>query len=71
MSRVTLTPAYGRDYKNKKDVLRDWKEGKDFTIASMMHPYNGKYTSIRDHASLGSVSIRYKNSQEIVVVGGK
>ena len=31
---ITLTPAYGRDYKSKAAVLEDWNAGKDFIIAS-------------------------------------
>jgi hypothetical protein len=27
---LTLTPAYGRDYKSKKAVVQDWEDGKDF-----------------------------------------
>lgn len=29
---VTLTPAYGRDYKSRPAVIADWESGKDFTI---------------------------------------
>lgn len=29
---VTLTPAYGRDYKSRPAVITDWEAGKDFTI---------------------------------------
>lgn len=27
-----LTPAYGRDYKSRKAVLDDFREGKDFVL---------------------------------------
>jgi len=35
LSAVVLNavPAYGRKYKSKEDVLRDWNEGLDFRIA--------------------------------------
>jgi len=26
-----IGPAYGRTYKNEKEVLRDWEAGKDFS----------------------------------------
>lgn len=29
---VTLTPAYGRDYKTKKEFMADFEAGKDFII---------------------------------------
>jgi len=39
---MTLTPAYGRDYKSKKAVLADWEAGKDFIIADIMSKWDGK-----------------------------
>lgn len=30
MKTITLTPAYGRDYKSKAAVLDDWEDNKDF-----------------------------------------
>jgi len=35
---MTLTPAYGRDYKKQSDILKDFNEGKDF-----IHQPSGKY----------------------------
>jgi hypothetical protein len=32
---LTVSPAYGRDYKSKKAVLVDWNDNKDFTIQDM------------------------------------
>ena len=46
--RLTLTPAYGRDYKSAKAAKADWRAGKAFIIASSMHPYDGKPMSIHD-----------------------
>jgi hypothetical protein len=34
MYNVTLTPAYGRDYKSKKAALADIEAGKDFILNS-------------------------------------
>ncbi|MCB1711517.1 MAG: hypothetical protein KDH96_03270 [Candidatus Riesia sp.] len=28
----TLTPAYGRDYKSRKEVIEDWERDKDFVL---------------------------------------
>ena len=39
---MTLTPAYGRDYKSKAAVQADWDGNKDFIIADFGHPYSGK-----------------------------
>lgn len=39
---ITLTPAYGRDYKTSKAVLSDWNENRDFIICCIAHQYDGK-----------------------------
>jgi hypothetical protein len=57
-----LTPAYGRDYKSKAEVLAAWQAGKDFILAT-----TGQYCSIRDlKDSANQVWIRYRNLRMIV-----
>lgn len=41
-SPLWLIPAYGRVYKSKEAVVKDWQAGKDFLIDG------GPYCSIRD-----------------------
>jgi hypothetical protein len=67
---MTLTPAYGRDYKSKKAVLRDWNDGKDFTVSDMFSPYDGKPTNKQDmeQSTETEVLIRYKNLTQIAAV---
>lgn len=39
MSNVLqVVPAYGRDYKSRKEILADWNAGKDFQSSSMFAP---------------------------------
>ena len=59
-----LTPAYGRDYKNKKEVLEDFNLNKDFNT-SMGQPINKD--QIID-MGLHSVNIRYKKLTQVAVV---
>lgn len=33
---ATLAPAYGRVYKSKEEVLKDWNLGKDFQYHEML-----------------------------------
>jgi len=40
---MTLVPAYGRDYKNRKSVKDDWNNNKDFIIADMFSGQDGRY----------------------------
>lgn len=36
MSHVLqVVPAYGRDYKSRKEILADWNAGKDFQASSI------------------------------------
>jgi len=63
---VTLTPAYGRDYKSKKAVLAGWNAGQDFSIATF--PSDGRYMSERDNEHFTSIWIRYNKLERIVQV---
>jgi hypothetical protein len=63
MTTLTVSPAYGRDYRKKGDAEADWTAGKDFRIEGFGH-YAGAYVSSRDMVQLkadgyDSVSIRY------------
>ncbi len=62
---LTLVPAYGRDYKTKAAVLKDWENGKDFKIAG-----GGPYTSVRDMDQFPGdhVCIRYNKLTEVIIV---
>ena len=70
MKTLTLTPAYGRDYKSKKEVLADWNANKDFIIANIMNPYNDKLCNKSDALILEvtHINIRYKNLTQIAVI---
>jgi hypothetical protein len=66
---TTLTPAYGRDYKNKNDVITDFNNNKDFIINDMFSPYNGKSCNKSDIKNVyKSVKIRYNKLQKICIV---
>ena len=66
---LTVLPAYGRDYKSAKAVKAHWAEGKDFVIASIMDPNDGKYINKEDADKAGiTVCIRYKNKTQVVVI---
>jgi hypothetical protein len=55
---MTVTPAYGRDYKSAAKAIADWKDGKDFKLAM-----TGQYCSIRD--GIDDVWIRYDRLTKI------
>jgi hypothetical protein len=60
-SQATLTPAYGRDYKSKKEVLTDFRDGKDFVYN---HFRRVTYCSIRDYGVGQMVKFRYNSSRD-------
>lgn len=66
---MTLTPAYGRNYQSKEQVLQAWNEGKDFIVADPFH--GGKYINKADaeHYAKGEIiTIRYSNNTKCVVL---
>lgn len=63
---ITLTPAYGRDYKSKAAVQADFDAGKDFIIADMFHKYSGKPANKQDLAKeCAEVMVRYDGLRKI------
>lgn len=67
---LTLVPAYGRDYKSKRDLMADWDAGKDFIVQDMMSPYDGKPINKADALAAGvrNVNIRYKRMRSVAVI---
>ena len=65
MNYVTVSGAYGRDYKSAKAAKKDWKDGKDFIIRSVH--VSGTYISNRDCKNT-TVNIRFWNDRKICVV---
>ncbi len=63
--RLTLVPAYGRDYKSKKAVLADLLAGKDFLAVG----YAGEgYTSRDELIGNGAdFNVRYQRQTKVAV----
>ena len=62
---VSAVPAYGRDYKTKKEVLKAWNEGQDFLILDM---FLSGYVNKDDKPKDLVLNIRYKNRTQVCVV---
>lgn len=61
---ITVTPAYGRDYKTQKEAKAAWEAGKDFKDAR-----TGQYCSKRNFEDPDvHVSVRYSNLTKVVNV---
>ena len=64
---MVLTSAYGRKYKTKADVIRDYEQGKDFILNDVTSPWHGKYCSCRDFIGR-RVELRYgKINQHLII----
>jgi hypothetical protein len=64
MSYIEAIPAYGRDYKNQRDVREAWKAGNDFQDA-----FTRQYLNKQDADSLGlKVLVRYDKLLKVVAV---
>lgn len=64
---VTLTPAYGRDYRSKTSAIADLEAGKDFILNDYASKWNGKPCSILDFEPGTQVKVRYKQLRMVFV----
>ena len=67
---MTLTPAYGRDYTNTRDLLADWNANKDFIVADLFSKWDGKPVNRQDISDTGEtqVQIRYKRMDKYLPI---
>ena len=61
---ITLTPAYGRDYKSKAAVIEALGKA-DFIINAYGHPYDGKPCSPAADLKGQRVQIRYAKLRKV------
>ena len=66
---ITIIPTYGRDYKNKSDLMKDFNNNLDFKVCDMMCPWDNKSVNKNDlKGHYKSVKIRYNKLQKIIIV---
>jgi hypothetical protein len=62
---LTVSGAYGRDYKSKAAIAADWAADLDFIIRTF-GPSDGRYINKADAQSAGlSVMVRYAADRKI------
>lgn len=67
--KLGVTPAYGRDYVSRKDIIADLTRDRDFQISDI-GPYMGKYVNLpqlREHGYT-HLSVRYARLKMQVVI---
>ena len=62
---MTLTPAYGRDYKSAAAAVADLQSGKDFILADFSSPWDGMPINKRDIPAGTTVRIRFASLRKI------
>lgn len=69
---LTVQPAYGRDYKSKKEVRAAWLAGKDFeicTLATFISPIrSGRYVNKEDAPRGATINVRYDRQRKVCVI---
>ena len=65
---LTVTPAYGRDYKTQKEVKAAWEAGKDFVIQDMMSPDCGRYINKADAPKGSTLNIRSSRNTKVLPI---
>lgn len=60
-----LVPANGRDYRTPVELRRDFEMGRDFLIADMSDPYDGKPVNRASMSFGDSVRVRYARLTKI------
>lgn len=70
MKKLSLVPAYGRDYKSKKEIEGSLVGNLDFLIADISSPDNGRYINLPqiEEAGFTHLHVRYAKLSKITVV---
>lgn len=64
---LTIGPAYGRDYRSRREVETAWRAGKDFVILSF-GPDSGRYVSTAELAEGEKVAVRYGKLTKVFIL---
>ena len=64
--RITVLPAYGRDYKSAKAVRADFAANRDFIIADYFNPSDGRYINAEQLSPGDVLAVRYDGKRKQV-----
>lgn len=70
MKKITLVPAYGRDYKSKKEIEGSLIGDLDFQISDMSSPDDGRYINLPQikEAGFTHLNVRYAKLRKVAVI---
>ena len=63
MNYLTLLPAYGRDYKSKKQIIDDLNNNKDFLESTSLRAINKQQF---EELNISSFNVRYNQQRKII-----
>ncbi len=65
--QINVLPAYGRDYKNKDQIISDYKANKDFKVSDISNKgYINKTDCLR--MQVACLIIRYSNNRKVASI---
>jgi hypothetical protein len=64
--RITVLPAFGRDYKSAKAVQADFLANRDFQISDMSSPDDGRYVNAEQLEIGDTLAVRYDGKRKQV-----
>lgn len=64
---MTLTPAYGRDYKSAKAAKEDFNADKDFIVRDFFSPWDGKPVN-KSQLKGTTVTLRFDKDRKVTTV---
>ena len=62
--RLTVLPAFGRDYKSAKAVKADFDANKDFLICDMFSPSDARYVNAEQLNAGDVLAVRYDGKRK-------
>ena len=65
---ITVTPRYGRDYKNQAEVIKAWEAGNDFTSADMASYGLAVNQEDAKREGFTQVKLRYAKTTKAVII---
>lgn len=66
---IIVIPAYGRDYKSKKEIQKDIDENKDFTVSDISNSSYGRYCNKQDllRDNYTAMRVRYSQLKKVAI----
>jgi len=70
MDTITLSPAYGRDFKSRKEAEANFLAGQDWRIESIHSPWCGSYATRAEliQGGIREVELRYARLTKATIV---